>query len=132
MSEMKITGIDLAKTNVYLFSINAYGKPTGKIKLSRSNQHESDTNPFKWSKEGEPDEICLRPYIVSQLTGKVVGPSQTTLLPGAYGHPTIGCEARPLSVHSQKLSQPGHAVLCRLIIHIADVNYPKWLVSGSK
>lgn len=25
MSEMKITGIDLAKTNFYLFSINAYG-----------------------------------------------------------------------------------------------------------
>jgi hypothetical protein len=37
MSEMKITGIDLAKTNFYLFSINAYGKPVGKIKLSRSN-----------------------------------------------------------------------------------------------
>ncbi|BBI92986.1 hypothetical protein [Serratia symbiotica] len=36
MSEMKITGIDLAKTNFYLFSINAYGKPAGKIKLSRS------------------------------------------------------------------------------------------------
>ncbi|MGR7122124.1 hypothetical protein ACU62C_22855 [Klebsiella aerogenes] len=34
---MKITGIDLAKTNFYLFSINAYGKPTGKIKLSRRN-----------------------------------------------------------------------------------------------
>ncbi|HHA2250027.1 TPA: hypothetical protein ACOEHG_004975 [Enterobacter ludwigii] len=37
MSEMKITGIDLAKTNFSLFSINAYGKPAGKIKLSRSN-----------------------------------------------------------------------------------------------
>lgn len=37
MSEMKITGIDLAKTSFYLFSINAYGKPAGKIKLSRSN-----------------------------------------------------------------------------------------------
>ncbi|WP_242658880.1 MULTISPECIES: hypothetical protein [Enterobacter] len=37
MSEMKITGIDLAKTNFYLFSINAYGKPAGKSKLSRSN-----------------------------------------------------------------------------------------------
>ncbi len=37
MSEIKITGIDLAKTNFYLFSINAYAKPTGKIKLSRSN-----------------------------------------------------------------------------------------------
>lgn len=36
MSEMKITAIDLAKTNFYLFSINAYGKPSGKIKLSRS------------------------------------------------------------------------------------------------
>lgn len=36
MSEMKITGIDLAKTNFYLFSINAYGKPAGKIKHSRS------------------------------------------------------------------------------------------------
>lgn len=37
MSEMTITGIDLAKTNFYLFSINDYGKPAGKIKLSRSN-----------------------------------------------------------------------------------------------
>ena len=37
MSEMKITGIDLAKTNFYLFSINAYGKSAGKIKLSRSH-----------------------------------------------------------------------------------------------
>lgn len=37
MSEMKITGIVLAKTNFYLFSINTYGKPAGKIKLSRSN-----------------------------------------------------------------------------------------------
>ncbi|MHA1066686.1 hypothetical protein ACR9GP_26900 [Enterobacter ludwigii] len=37
MSEMKITGIDLAKKHFYLFSINAYGKPAGKIKFSRSN-----------------------------------------------------------------------------------------------
>lgn len=37
MSQVKITGIDLAKTNFYLFSINAYGKPVGKMKLSRSN-----------------------------------------------------------------------------------------------
>lgn len=37
MSEMKITDIDLAKTNFYLSSINSYGKPAGKIKLSRSN-----------------------------------------------------------------------------------------------
>ena len=36
MSEQKITGIDLAKTNFYLFSINAHGKPAGKIKLSRN------------------------------------------------------------------------------------------------
>ncbi|WP_337961265.1 hypothetical protein [Escherichia albertii] len=36
MSEQKIIGIDLAKTNFYLFSINAHGKPTGKIKLSRN------------------------------------------------------------------------------------------------
>ncbi len=35
MSEMKITGIDLAKTNFYLFCTNAYGKPAGKIKLPR-------------------------------------------------------------------------------------------------
>ncbi len=35
MSEQKITGIDLATTNFYLFSINAHGKPAGKIKLSR-------------------------------------------------------------------------------------------------
>jgi hypothetical protein len=34
---MKITGIDLAKTNFYLSSINAYGKSAGKIKLSHSN-----------------------------------------------------------------------------------------------
>ncbi|EFL0225524.1 TPA: hypothetical protein J1W10_004819 [Escherichia coli] len=33
MSEQKITGIDLAKTNFYLFSINTHGKPAGKIKL---------------------------------------------------------------------------------------------------
>ncbi|CAD5740494.1 Uncharacterised protein [Escherichia coli] len=32
MSEQKITGIDLAKTNFYLFSINTHGKPAGKIK----------------------------------------------------------------------------------------------------
>lgn len=31
MPEMKITGIVLAKTNVYLFSIDACGKPAGKI-----------------------------------------------------------------------------------------------------
>lgn len=36
MSEQKITGIDLAKTNFYLFSINAHGKPVGKLKLSRN------------------------------------------------------------------------------------------------
>lgn len=36
MSEQKITGIDLVKTNFYLFSINAHGKPAGKIKLSRN------------------------------------------------------------------------------------------------
>ncbi|GDO99542.1 hypothetical protein [Escherichia coli] len=36
MSEQKITGIDLAKTNFYLFSINAHGKPAEKIKLSRN------------------------------------------------------------------------------------------------
>ncbi|HBN1772171.1 TPA: transposase [Escherichia coli] len=35
MSEQKIIGIDLSKTNFYLFSINAHGKPTGKIKPSR-------------------------------------------------------------------------------------------------
>ena len=35
MSEQKITGIDLAKMNFYLFSINAHGKPAGKIKFSR-------------------------------------------------------------------------------------------------
>ncbi|EAB6805960.1 TPA: transposase [Escherichia coli] len=29
-------GIDLAKTNFYLFSINAHGNPAGKIKLSRN------------------------------------------------------------------------------------------------
>lgn len=37
MSELKITGIVLAKTNFYLFSIDVYGKPAGKIKLSRNN-----------------------------------------------------------------------------------------------
>lgn len=36
MSEQKITGIDLTTTNFYLFSINAYRKPAGKIKLSRN------------------------------------------------------------------------------------------------
>ncbi len=36
MSKQKITGIDLAKTKFYLFSINAHGKPAGKIKLSRN------------------------------------------------------------------------------------------------
>ncbi|MCT4709128.1 transposase [Enterobacteriaceae bacterium H11S18] len=37
MSEMKVTGIEPVKTNFYLFTINAYGKQAGKIKLSRSN-----------------------------------------------------------------------------------------------
>lgn len=37
MSEMKIAGIDLAKANFYFFSIDAYGKPAGEIKLSRNN-----------------------------------------------------------------------------------------------
>lgn len=37
MSQVKITGIDLAKTNIYLFSLNAYGIPVGKMKLARSN-----------------------------------------------------------------------------------------------
>ncbi|WP_407219751.1 hypothetical protein [Escherichia coli] len=36
MPQQKITGIDLAITNFYLFSINAHGKPAGKIKLSRN------------------------------------------------------------------------------------------------
>ncbi|HFK3790820.1 TPA: transposase [Escherichia coli] len=36
MSEQKITGIDLAKTNFYLFSINAHGKTAGKTKRSRN------------------------------------------------------------------------------------------------
>lgn len=36
MSEQKIIGIDLAKTNFYLFSINAHGKSAGKTKLSRN------------------------------------------------------------------------------------------------
>lgn len=36
MSEQKITGIELAKTNFYLFSINAHGNPAGKTKLSRN------------------------------------------------------------------------------------------------
>ncbi|EPI2529378.1 transposase, partial [Escherichia coli] len=36
MSQQKITDIDLAKTNFYLFSINAHGKPAGRIKLSRN------------------------------------------------------------------------------------------------
>ena len=36
MSEQKITGINLAKTNFYLFSINTHGKPAWKIKLSRN------------------------------------------------------------------------------------------------
>ncbi len=39
MSEQKITGIDLAKTNFYLFSINAHGKPAGKTKLSRNQRN---------------------------------------------------------------------------------------------
>ncbi|HFP5575705.1 TPA: hypothetical protein ACHIGH_005074 [Escherichia coli] len=37
MSEQKTTGIDLAKTNFCLFSINAHGKTAGKIELSRNN-----------------------------------------------------------------------------------------------
>ncbi|CAD6551653.1 hypothetical protein [Escherichia coli] len=36
MYQQKITGIDLAKTNFYLFSINAHGKPAGRIKLARN------------------------------------------------------------------------------------------------
>lgn len=36
MSEQKITDIDLAKMNFYLFSINAHGKPAPKIQLSSS------------------------------------------------------------------------------------------------
>ncbi|EOC5660741.1 transposase [Salmonella enterica] len=36
MAEQKITGIDMAKTNFYLFSLNAHGKPVGNIKLSRN------------------------------------------------------------------------------------------------
>ncbi|EEX2797555.1 IS110 family transposase [Escherichia coli] len=36
MSEQKITDIELAKTNFYLFSINAHGNPAGKTKLSRN------------------------------------------------------------------------------------------------
>lgn len=28
MSEIKITGIDLAKTNFYLFNVNYYGNPS--------------------------------------------------------------------------------------------------------
>ncbi|GCH18172.1 transposase [Escherichia coli] len=36
MSQQKITGIDLAKTNFYLFSINAHGKPARRIKLARN------------------------------------------------------------------------------------------------
>lgn len=35
MSALTITGIDLAKTKFYLFSINEYGKPTEKLKLTR-------------------------------------------------------------------------------------------------
>ena len=37
MSEIKIIGIELAKTNFYPFNINDYGKTVGKIKFSRSN-----------------------------------------------------------------------------------------------
>lgn len=37
MSEMKIIGVDLAKTNFYLFSVNAYGKLAEKIELSCSH-----------------------------------------------------------------------------------------------
>lgn len=36
MSQQKITGIDLAKTNFYLFSINAHGNHAGRIKLARN------------------------------------------------------------------------------------------------
>lgn len=35
MSELNIIGIDLAKTNFYLFSLSPEGKPAGRIKLSR-------------------------------------------------------------------------------------------------
>lgn len=35
MSGLNIIGIDLAKTNFYLFSLSAEGKPAGRIKLSR-------------------------------------------------------------------------------------------------
>lgn len=38
MSEQKIAGIDLAKTHFYFFSINAHGKPAGKIRLSRTQR----------------------------------------------------------------------------------------------
>lgn len=36
MSALKITGIDLAKTNFYLFIINEHGKPVEKVKLTRT------------------------------------------------------------------------------------------------
>lgn len=36
MSALTITGIDLAKTKFYLFSINEHGKPKEKLKLSRT------------------------------------------------------------------------------------------------
>lgn len=36
MSALKITGIDLAKTNFYLFIINEHGKPAEKVKLTRT------------------------------------------------------------------------------------------------
>jgi len=35
MSRLNIIGIDLAKTNFYLFSLSPEGKPGGRIKLSR-------------------------------------------------------------------------------------------------
>ncbi|MFX2611386.1 transposase [Enterobacter mori] len=37
MSEQKITVIVPAKTNFYLLSINAYGKPAKKFSLSRNS-----------------------------------------------------------------------------------------------
>ncbi|WP_212541869.1 transposase [Pantoea sp. AMG 501] len=35
MSALKIAGVDLAKTNFYLFIINQHGKPAEKVKLTR-------------------------------------------------------------------------------------------------
>jgi hypothetical protein len=54
---MKITGIDLAKTNFYPFSINTYGKPAGKIKLSRSNL-------LNWLVQQPPVTIATRTVYV--------------------------------------------------------------------